>query len=89
MIILYTAPFHIGRNSLLMQCNKTSLAAETRTRAYYSSMCELQHPPGSRKGVSGLQPIRDLIGNEWSVLSIELFAEVNPLTLRETGYFNS
>ena len=22
LIILYTAPFHIGRNSLLMQCNR-------------------------------------------------------------------
>lgn len=57
-----------------MQCNKTSLAAETRTRAYYTSMCE------NRKGVSGLQPIRDLAQNE-NFLSIELSAEVNPLTL--------
>lgn len=57
-----------------MQCNRLVLAAETRTRAYYTSMCELQHPRKGGNG-SGLQPIierKAVFENEWSFLSLEL-----------------
>lgn len=73
-----------------MQCKRLVLAAETRTRAYYTSMCELQHPlapgkVGTDLGFSQSESGRLCLRMSGPSCPLN-FAELNPFTLREWIY---
>lgn len=60
-----------------MQCNRLVLAAETQTRAYYTSMRELQHhlapgEVGTDLGFSQSESREAVFESEWFFLSLEL-----------------